>query len=195
MIRGVIEWWNALTPASQFFWTVALFATAMQLFLLVGVMLGGAPDLDPGADLSDSPGDLASGIKLVSLRALVAFALGFGWGGVLALREGWPLWQATLVAFGTGSVFMGLVFAAMRLLFSMRDDGTLDYRNAVGLTGKVYVTVPARRGGVGQIELMLQGRLITAQAVTDADRALHQNDFVRVTAIEGQTTLVIAPAH
>jgi len=195
MMPSVIEWWTALTPASQFFWTVALFATAMQGFLLLGVMVGGTPDLDHGADMSDSPADLASGVRLVSLRALVAFALGFGWAGVLGLREGWPLWQATLVALVSGFAFMGLVFATMRLLYSMRDDGTLDYRNAVGLTGKVYVTIPPNRGGVGQIELMLQGRLITAQAVSDAGHALHQNDFVKVTGLEGQTTLLVAPAH
>jgi membrane protein implicated in regulation of membrane protease activity len=195
MIGGVIEWWTDLTPASQFFWTVAVFATVMQFFMLLGVMVGGAPDLDHGADFSDASTDVASGIKLVSMRVIIAFGIGFGWAGVLALREGWPLWQATLAALSSGLVFMGLVYGAMRLLFSMRDDGTLDYRNALGLTGKVYVTIPARRGGVGQIELMIQGRLITAQAVSDGEVALHQNDFVKVTAVEGQTTLVVAPAH
>jgi len=195
MIGSVIEWWTTLTPASQFFWTVAICATVLQAFMLLGVMFGGAPDLDHGADFSDSPTDVASGIKLVSMRVIVAFAIGFGWAGVLALREGWPLAQATLAAFGSGLVFMALVYGAMRMLFSMRDDGTLDYGNAVGLTGKVYVTIPPRRGGVGQIELMLQGRLITAQAVSDGEMALHQNDFVKVTGVEGQTTLVVAPAH
>ncbi len=194
-MRDVIEWWTSLSPSSQFYWTVAIAATSLQFFMLVGVMLGGAPDLDHGADMSDSPGDLASGVKLVSLRALVAFALGFGWAGVLTLREGWPLWQATLAALFSGTVFMGLVYAAMRVLYSMRDDGTLDYRNAIGLTGKVYVTIPPRRGGVGQIELMIQGRLITAQAITDADRPLHQNEFIKVTEIEGMTTLLVAPSH
>lgn len=195
MIRPVTEWWTSLTPASQFFWTVAVFSTVMQLFLLLGVMVGGAPDLDHGADLYDSSTEVASGLKLVSMRVLVAFGIGFGWAGVLALREGWTPAHATLAAFGSGLVFMGLVYGAMRALFSMHDDGTLDYRNAVGLTGKVYVTIPARRGGVGQIELMLQGRLVTAQAVSDAGAPLLQNDFVRVTGIEGQTTLVVAPAH
>lgn len=195
MMRVVIEWWTTLTPASQFYWTVAIGATALQFLLLLGVMIGGAPDLDHGADMSDSPGDLASGVKLLSLRALVAFALGFGWAGVLTLREGWPLFQATLVALASGTVFMGLVFGAMRLLYSMRDDGTLDYNNAVGLTGKVYVTIPPTRGGIGQVEILLQGRLVMAQAITEADRALHQNEFIKVTAIEGMTTLVVAPAH
>lgn len=195
MIRGVTEWWTSLTPVSQFFWTVAVFSTVMQFFMLLGVMVGGAPDLDHGADLYDSSTEVATGLKLVSMRVLVAFGIGFGWAGVLALREGWTSSHATLAAFGSGLVFMGLVYGVMRAMFSMRDDGTLDYHNAVGLTGKVYVTIPARRGGVGQIELMLQGRLVTAQAVSDAGATLHQNDFVRVTDVEGQTTLVVAPAH
>ena len=79
---------------------------------------------------------------------------------------------ATVAAVLSGIVFMGLVYAAMRLLFSMRDDGTLDYRNAVGVVGRVYVTVPRDRTSSGQVELMLQGRLITATAVTDAPEPL-----------------------
>lgn len=181
--------------ASQFFWTVALFASLMQVFMLLGVMIAGAPDLDHGADMTDSPSDAIHGVKLLSMRVMIAFAVGFGWGGVLALREGWPLWLATVAAFATGGVFMILVYWAMRVLFSMRDDGTLNYQNAVGLSGKVYVTIPPRRTGVGQVELMLQSRLITAQAISDADAPLSQNAFVRIKAIEGQTTLVVEPQH
>lgn len=191
----MIEWWSSLTTAHQFFWTVAIFATAMQFLMLLAVMIGGAPDLDHGMDMTDSSVDAIHGVKLLSMRVMIAFAVGFGWGGVLALREGWPLWQATLAALGAGAVFMGLVYWAMRVLFSMRDDGTLDYRNAVGLDGKVYVTIPPRRAGVGQVEVLLQSRLVTAQAVSDADVPLTQNMFVKITGIEGQTTLVVAPLH
>jgi membrane protein implicated in regulation of membrane protease activity len=188
------EWWDALTVSGRIFWSVALFASALQVLLFLGMLVGGGPDFDHGADM-DHGGDsnLAHGVRILSVRVLVAFGVGFGWAGVLTLGEGWPAQKATLAAVGSDIVFMGLVYAAMRLLFSMRDDGTLDYRNALGVVGKVYATVPPRRTSPGQIELMLQGRLITAPAVTDAPDALAPHTFVRVEAVEGQTTLVVLP--
>ncbi len=84
---------------------------------------------------------------------------------------------------------MLMVFGVMRLLFSMRADGTLDYRNAVGLTGRVYVTIPARRSGAGQVEIMLQGRLIMAAAQTDAARRSSPQITIRVTAAQSDNTL------
>jgi membrane protein implicated in regulation of membrane protease activity len=189
------EWWDALTVSGRVFWSVALFASALQVFLFVGILLGGGSDFDHGTDMGHGDSDVAHGVKVLSVRVLVAFAVGFGWAGVLGLREGWPVATATVAAVVSGVVFMGLVYAVMRLLFSMRDDGTLDYQNAVGVVGRVYVTIPPRRASPGQVELMLQGRLITAPAVTDGFEPLAPNTSVEVAAVEGQTTLVVVPQH
>ena len=93
----------------------------------------------------------------------------------------------------SGFAFMMLMFVTMRLLMSMRDDGSLHYENAIGLRGQVYVTIPAIRAGIGQIEVMLQGRLITASAVTDSDHALAPQHGIEITALMPPNTFVVKP--
>jgi membrane protein implicated in regulation of membrane protease activity len=98
-------------------------------------------------------------------------------------------------ALAVGVVFMSVIYLMMRMLMSLRADGTLDYRNAVGQTGRVYVTIPALRGGEGQIEILIQGRLTTVHAVTDSPGALAPQTSVRVSAVENGNILVVSPTH
>jgi hypothetical protein len=81
----------------------------------------------------------------------------------------------------------------MRTLYSMRYSGTLDYRNAVGQVGNVYLRIPAAMAGPGQIEVLVQGRLRTVQAFTRAGRQLANNERVRVTDLMDETTLLVEP--
>jgi len=192
----MFDWWNSLTGATLFFWTVAIGASLFQLLLFVGSMIGGH-DFDHSADVSSehAPVNGAEGaLKFLSLRAMVAFAVGFGWAGVLFIDEGFSLTTVIAIAMFTGCLFMALIYFVMRFMFSLKADGTLDYANAVGVTGKVYVTVPAARAGEGQVELLLQGRFVTIAALTDHPQPLAPNARVIVTAVESNT-LVVSPAH
>lgn len=185
------EWWNQLTSLERIFWGIALFASIFQILMFFAAMLGSGHDFDH--DPAAHGGDGAAGAKPLSIRAVVAGAVGFGWAGVLALSGGVAPGMAIAWAALSGVLFMLLIFGAMRFLFALRDDGTLDYRNAVGATGKVYVTIPARRSGPGQIEVMVQGRLITANAITDSSAALSPQSPVRVSGCERDNTLIVEP--
>lgn len=194
----MFDWWNSLSGASLFFWTIAIGASLFQILLFLGSMIGGHDfdhSADHGADADHAPsGGAESAVKFLSLRAMVAFAVGFGWAGVLFLGEGRSLTSTIGIAVFTGLMFMLLIYAVMRFMFSLKADGTLDYQNALGKSGKVYVTIPASRSGDGQIEILVQGRLITATAVTDHAQPLIPHVFVTVTAVEGNT-LVVSPSH
>lgn len=183
--------WTDLFSGSQIYWAISVFASVLQVFLLVGAFIGHGSDFDHGADTHD--GSTADSVKLLSLRVLVAFFVGFGWAGVLAHRKGIPPEPVALIALGSGVAFMLLMFVTMRVIMSMRDDGTLRYENAIGIRGKVYVTIPPARGGVGQIEVLLQGRLITASAVTDAGHALPPLSGIQITALMPPNTFVVEP--
>ena len=150
-----------------------------------------------GSDFDHSSGgevaDSIEGVKLVSVRAIVAFLVGFGWTGGLMMGRDAPMTVTLAASLGVGVIFMLAIFFIMRMLMSLRADGTLDYQNAIGLTGHVYVTIPASRSGQGQIEILLQGRLTTVQAVTKADHALTQSTPVTVTGVENGNLLVVTP--
>lgn len=187
----MIASWSDLFTGSQLYWAISVFASVLQVFLLIGAFMGHGSDFDHGADSHD--GSTTDSVKILSLRILIAFFVGFGWAGVLAQRQGMPAGATAIAAIISGVVFMLLMFVTMRLLMSMRDDGSLHYENAIGLRGQVYVTIPAVRAGIGQIEIMLQGRLITASAVTDSDHALAPQHGIEITALMPPNTFVVKP--
>lgn len=188
------EWWNALTPAAQFFWLVAIAASVFQLLLFAGSFIG-TDDFDHSVDGPDgADGSGAEAVKVLSLRAIVAFLVGFGWVGGIALQYGWSVTAASIVALLSGIVFMGTIIAVMRLMMSMHADGTIDFANAVGSTGQVYVTIPPAKSGKGQVEILIQGRLATLQAITESPSALTPNTTVTVQRIESGNLLVVTPS-
>jgi hypothetical protein len=190
----MFSWWDSLTGATLFFWTVAIGASVFQLLLFSAALVGGH-DFDHPSDPDDAGMQGAEGaVKFLSLRAMIAFAVGFGWAGVLFIDEGFALATVIGIAVLTGMLFMALIYGVMRFMVSLKADGTLNYANAAGLEGKVYVTIPAARAGEGQVELLLQGRLVTITAVTAHAAALPPHTAVRVDAVEGNT-LVVSPAH
>lgn len=159
--------------------------------MFLGSIFGAGHDFDH--DVHADGAGAGSGAQILSVRTLVAGMVGFGWAGVLMLQNGAEAATSIVVAVLCGLLFMALVFGVMRFLFSMRADGTLDYRNAVGVTGRVYVTIPPLRKGTGQVEIMLQGRLITATAATDAARPLSPQSPIRVSAAQSDNTLLVEP--
>lgn len=188
-------WWSSLSGGAQFYWAVAIFASALQVMLLITSFCGGHFEFshgDAGADTSCGHGD--PGVRLVSLRVLTAFFVGFGWSGVLGLQRGMSGISTTMSALVTGLIFMFLLFGMLRFLISMGSDGTLNYQHAIGQPGQVYVTIPASRAGPGQIEIMLQGRLITASAMTDAPAPISPRTPIEVTGVNGATLLIVRPA-
>lgn len=185
----MVQWFADLGSAARFFWIVAITASLFQVLLFVGSLFIGH-EFDHSHD-----GSAAEGVKVLSVRVVVAFLVGFGWTGALLLGDGGSLMQVSSLAILAGLVFMAVIYGIMRLLVSLRADGTLDYSNAVGESGHVYVTIPANRAGEGQIEILFQGRLVTASAVTDGLTALAPRTQVKVEAVQGHTTLVVAASH
>ncbi|MEK9634501.1 MAG: hypothetical protein VW622_11740, partial [Opitutae bacterium] len=81
----------------------------------------------------------------------------------------------------------------MAYLHSLRQEGTLDYSNAIGQVGSVYLPVPPNRKGIGQVEVMVQGRLKIVQSVTDHEKKIGNRVAVRVTELVDQQTILVEP--
>lgn len=175
--------------AAKLFWSIAIGATFLQILLFLSALVGG-DDLDHS---TDNDAHSSEGVKLLSLRAIVAFLVGFGWAGGLMMNRGMDLFPALAIAIVTGLVFMMSIFAIMRGMMSLRADGTMDFHNAVGKNGSVYVTIPAKRAGHGQVEIEIQGRITTVQAVTAHQEALAPQTAVVVDALEPGNLLVVSP--
>ena len=80
---------------------------------------------------------------------------------------------------------MGLVamYAVAKLIHASRrltENGTLDVRNAIGESAKVYIPIPEQGRGEGKVTLYLQGRYAECEAVTMGPEMLKTGSTVRV---------------
>ena len=212
----IVDWWNSLSVASQVFACVALPSTLVLLIQTVMLFFGvGEDGVDDIPD--DLPDDLPDGtlpdvgdgvfgeqlpteapdgagqvgLRIFTLRGIVAFLVVFGWLGMILDGTGAALYITLPVSIAAGGVMMLLLSLLFRSLMRLRGDGNTDNRNAIGVSGKVHLTVPPARTGEGKVHLMLQGSYVERGAVTDDPAPIPTGSEVVVVAISGQTDLVV----
>ena len=78
------EWWQSLVGPERVFWGIAIASTLLQILMFAGSLIAGS-DVDADVDSDAGHGD--AGVKFLSVRALVAFFVGFGWAGAMALAR------------------------------------------------------------------------------------------------------------
>lgn len=189
-------WWQSLDFTLQIFWGLGIATTLVLLIQMVMLLFGldgHDHDFDShgvGDGAHDGHSDFGS---LLSVRTVTAFFTGFAWSGIAALDAGFSTPAAIAIASLVGFAFMVGVFFLMRGLYALRASGTLDYQNAIGTVGTVYLNVPAAMASTGQVEVMVQGRLCVVQAFTRAEQPLPNRTRVRVTEVLGPNTLVVEP--
>jgi hypothetical protein len=184
------DWWNSLLIEKQIFYAIGLFSLAV-LFLQILLTLVGVGHHD--ADFSGH-GDHDTGIGVLTVRTVTAFFVGFGWTGAIMLNRGYSMTAAIAAGTATGVVFLlATAFLIRNLLRLQSGGGNVDYNNAIGTVGTVYVTIPAAEAGGGQLELTIQGRLMMAEAYTKAARNLLPNSKARVVGLIGRSTLLVEP--
>lgn len=194
--------------ASQFFACVAIPSTLILIIQTVLLFLGIGNDAD-GVD--DIPDDMDSadgvfgedtaaegadlegfdGLRIFTVRGVIAFLVVFGWVGIVMDGAGAPLYATVPVAAVAGAAMMLLLAFLFRAVMRLRSDGNTDNKNAVGTSGKVYLTVPPSRTGEGKVQIMLQGAYVERNAVTDDTEAIPTGCEIIVVGVSGQTDLVI----
>lgn len=210
---SIIDWWNELSSIAQIFYCVAVPATLVLLVQTVLMFIGfGQEDgdvdgIDDGletADAADTEGVFGEGVdhvdsafegleglRIFTIRGIVAFFVVFGWMGVSLEKVGLPVWLNVVISAVCGFIMMLCLAWLMRLMTKLRSNGNTDNRNTVGTAGKVQLTVPPARTGEGKVHLMLQGAYVERNAVTDDTEAIPTGAEVVVIGVSGQTDLVV----
>ena len=213
-----MDWWYSLSIVSQVFACVAIPSTVLLLAQTVIMLMGmgsdtAADDVDVDAEIdseleadvpADSDGVFGSeelevdsdvtgmdGLRVFTVRGIIAFLVVFGWVGVVMDSAGAALWISLAVATVSGVAVMFALAFMMRAVLKLRDNGNIDNRNAIGVAGKVYLTIPPKRSGEGKVNVMLQGAYVERDAVTDESEPIPTGCEVVVVALSGQTTLVV----
>ncbi len=183
------NWWENLNFELQIFYGIAIVSMVALVFqAILSVVFG----MEHGADVPDV-GNHDSGMGIFSVRGVTAFFTGFGWTGVVCTKQNLGLPITLAIAFAVGSGLMIGIFLMMRAFLRLQSDGNLDYGNAVGQLGTVYVTIPPVQRSGGQVETMIQGRLVTAEALQKGSQPLQPGTKVKVVERIGSSTLIVEP--
>lgn len=159
------------------FCTIAWAATLISLVMFI---CSAVADVADGADAADAAGDADGDAGMFSTRAIIAFILGFGWGGYLTVVNGSGVGMGITVGLLLGVLMFVLVAALMKFIYSLKSDGSLKYETLVGMTGTVYVTIPPHGEPGGQVQVSHPSQLITMSAIQEGDTPLPAQTRIEV---------------
>ncbi len=190
-ILDISSWWQALPSFEKTFWGIALLFSLLFIIQLVLSFIG--------HDGSDSVGDADSmigaddgaGHQYFTIKNMIAFFTIFGWTGLACIKGGMSNLASIGIAVLAGSVvvlIMALIFNGMNKL---KQSGTLQTKNTIGLVAETYLFIPARRGGFGKVHIKVQGSLHELQAITDDEEQIPTGKLVKVTATVNDSVLLV----
>ena len=161
------------------------------LRLLIALFFGGdGGDMD--GDLADV-GDGDGAFSLFSMLSILAFFMGAGWMG-LTCRVDWGLSSmvSAISATGFGMVLMIMASGLMAFARSLNQTVEYDLETAVGHIASVYMSIPQRGEGRGQIKVNVSGRLKMMDAISNGP-AIEQFKSVKVLSVRDDGTFVVEP--
>lgn len=189
----MVEWWNALSVVMKILWGITLASSLVFIIQSIMTFLGADTDVDFDTDASglDGETEAGTGLGLLTFRNLVNFTLGFGWTAILLKEQisSVPVLLAVAVLIGAGLV--AVVMMMFKWLSGMQQSGNIDvYKQAVGCTGKVYLTIPANREGEGKVQININDSVREFAAVTDGGK-LPTGVQIRVVDVISESTLLV----
>ena len=194
-METIISWYNALPPSMRVYWGIAIFASGVFLIqmVLTFIGIGDADGGDADFDLGDGSGDtLDTGgtLQLFSVRNIINFLLGVGWGGVCFSGSISNTFLLALCALLTGCVFVTVFILLFRQMHRLEHDGAFRIEDCVGQVADVYLRIPAQRQGEGKIQFSFNGSVQELPAITEGP-AIATGQKVRVCQVIGGHTVLV----
>ncbi|MCM1023902.1 MAG: hypothetical protein NC395_07565 [Prevotella sp.] len=149
---------------------------------------------DLSADVSDGS-DLPvhgsySSLQLFTVQGIVAFLAVSGWVSIAAMSGGLPSAGAIPLGLVAGFFAMYGIAKLVQISKKLTENGTIDFRNAIGESATVYIPIPPGGEGEGKVTLTLQGRFMECSAVSNERETLKTGTSVRVTDLNGEVLVV-----
>lgn len=144
-------------------------------------------DYDDGLDLDDGQ----TGMRLFTLRGIIAFFAVGGWMGVAAIDWNLSNLVAIILAIVVGSLALYFVAWIVYTFLRMQQSGNIRYENAVGKEGVVYLSIPPN--GRGKVNVIVQERLCEIDAITKSDRIIKTGEKIVVVDIAENGVLIVEP--
>lgn len=177
-----MEFFDNLDPLLRMFWYISL--PASLIFLVQTFMTFQGADASDGEDAyfdSDLSGTDAP-FQLFSLRNMINFLLGLGWGGVWFYATISNPAVLISVAVLIGAAFVYLFFLILKQVQKLTKDNTFKITKTRNKTGTVYLRIPAEKSGSGIVQVSVNGAVHELKAVTDGDE-IPSGTMIRVVEI------------
>ena len=180
------------SDSAAWFTVPAIFGTFVFIVRLVLMLAGAHGDVgDVHGDVGGHHGDSGEAFQLLSVQSIAAFLMGFGWGGLGGLRgAGWDWTTSLFIGLAAGIGMVWLLALLLKAVHDLQSSGNISIDDAVGAEGDVYVKVPGRGGGAGQVRVVVNDRQRIYNAVTEGE-SIPSNARIRVVAVNDNRTLTV----
>jgi hypothetical protein len=205
----ILSWWDNLALFGQILACMAIQATVIMAIQTILLIFGGAfshtdaTDLDSdGAEFDEGAPDMdfdsdhdiahgADGLRLFTIRGVIAFFAVGGWVGLAVWAGSRNPTLSSICAFISGVAALVLSAYIIKWSLGLQESGNISARNAIGLVATVYYPIPAHRGGCGHVTLTLQERFVEMEAVTDGEESLKTGRQVQIVGVVGENRLIV----
>ncbi len=146
---------------------------------------------DGGAEIGDgaSIGDATA--TALSVQGLLAFLMGFGWGGLACLRAlEWSGPASVGGGVGTGLVFIAMTVLVLRVARRLQSSGNISLGRLVGSEAEVYTAIPAAGKGLGRVRTVVDERERFVSATTSGE-GIAPRTRVTIEKVNGDNSVTV----
>ncbi|MCD4672161.1 MAG: hypothetical protein K8R77_05795 [Anaerolineaceae bacterium] len=152
------------------------------------IAIGDVGDVDAdGMDAAYTDTDVS--FKFISLQGLTAFFMMFGLAGLALSKSAQPDLVSLMGGIIAGAFTVWVISRIFIGAQKLQSEGTLNMQNAIGLSGTVYLTIPA--GDIGKVNIILQGALKEFNAVAADKQLIKTGERVQVVGLTTHEVLVV----
>jgi len=182
-----MEWFNSLDLTLRIYWGVAIVATVIFVIQTIMSLVGGDVFDDVDFDADSHSGGVS---HFFSVRNLVNFLLGAGWGGICFYGIISSKVLLMVVAVLSGIIFVLIFFGLIKILLKLSDDNSFRLAETLDKTADVYLPIPENKSGKGKIQISVRGSFHEIDALTAGEK-ISTGEKVRVVEIiDSQAVLV-----
>lgn len=183
------EWFFNLELFPRIYWGIALLGSLIFIITIILTFAGGdADELDTDGEID---GDTGIGFQFITFKNLVGFFTLFGWSGIACIDEGFSKPITIAISIGSGLAMMTIMAAMFFYMRKLNHSGTLNFKNAIGNVGEVYLTIGAKRSSIGKVHVRIQSALRELEALTDSESDLKSGSVIKVKDVTENGILIV----
>ena len=192
-MESISAWLGSMDATLKTFWICAIVSTAVFAVQTILTFIGvGDADADFDFDAADGGTmDTGGAMSLFSVRSIVNFLMGFGWGGVCFDKYIDNNFLLILAAIAVGVFFVAALMFVISRIMKLESSGNIKMEDCVGKTCDVYLRIPASNSGKGKVQISLNGTIFEFDAVTNDTEPLPTGSKVVVVENLGSSTLLV----